>query len=426
MLTQLSRPARAARHAALVLMLIGAALAAGSVAGAQPAPASPTKPAAQQKLKRTIESRYRPLAIQGGILLVPRQPQAGVESIEVLEGTIGINGRIVTGAELRDRLGSGADVVIELTYLEPAARQALLFGPPPEAPPPPPPQIAPEGSPEEPQRIDVRRRSSDARVRIGGSVTIDKDEVVSGSVVVVLGSATVHGEVRDEVVVVLGDVRLGPDANVLGDVTVVGGRLDVDPQARIRGQINEIGFDVPRIRFRPFTNWGFGGVPFRSWWFSPSFDLFAVSLRMLLFGLLAVVAVFVAGQPIDRIERRVAAEPWKSGLVGLLAQLLFVPLLVLTVVILAVSIIGIPLLLLVPFALLALLCGLLIGFAGVACRVGRLMQERFGLAPQNRYLVLLIGLVAIWALSLVGHFVALGGWAVWAVAAALGVIGFLV
>ncbi len=63
---QRSRPARAARHAALVLTLFGAALAAGSVAGAQPAPASPVAPAAQQKLKRTIESRYRPLAIQGG------------------------------------------------------------------------------------------------------------------------------------------------------------------------------------------------------------------------------------------------------------------------------------------------------------------------------------------------------------------------
>ncbi|MBE3134700.1 MAG: hypothetical protein IMZ55_14620, partial [Acidobacteria bacterium] len=35
-------------------------------------------------------------------------------------------------------------------------------------------------------------------------------------------------------------------------------------------------------------------------------------------------------------------------------------------------------------------------------------------------------LVAIWALSLVGHLVALGGWAVWAVAAAFSVIGFLV
>ena len=347
----------------------------------------------------------------------------------MLDSTIAVNGRVVTGAELRERLGAGADAVIELTYLEPAARRALLFGPLPETPPappaPPPAQVAPQPSPPAPRPVEPRRRSSDARVRIGGSVTVSEDEVVNGSVVAVLGSATIRGEVEDEVVVVLGDVRLGPDANVHGDVTVVGGQLDADPQARVGGRVNEIGFDVPRMRWRPFEGWNFRR-PFPSWWFSPSFDFFTSSLRMLLFALLAMIAVFVAGRPIDCIERRVASEPWRAGLVGLLAQLLFVPALVLTVVFLAVSIVGIPLLLLVPFALLALLCALLIGFAGVACRLGRLAQERLGLAPQSRYLVLLIGLVAIWALSLAGHVIGLGGRVVWALAAPIGVIGFLV
>jgi hypothetical protein len=233
-------------------------------------------------------------------------------------------------------------------------------------------------------------------------VRVERDEVVNGAVVAVLGSATIDGEVRDDVVVVAGDVQLGPDANVHGDVTVVGGKLDVDRKARVGGQLNEIGFDSPRIRFRPFDRWGWPIHPFRSWWSSPVFNLFAVSLRMLLFGLLSLILVVAAPGPLGRIERRVTAEPWKSGLVGLFAQLLFVPLLVLTVVILAVSIIGIPLLLLVPFALLALLFALLIGFAGVATRAGRWVEERFGLAPRTRVVALVTGLVAIWALSLWG------------------------
>jgi hypothetical protein len=49
-------------------------------------------------------------------------------------------------------------------------------------------------------------------------------------------------------------VQLGPDANVHGDVTVVGGKLDVDRKARVGGQLNEIGFDSPRIRFCPLTD----------------------------------------------------------------------------------------------------------------------------------------------------------------------------
>lgn len=412
------------RRAALVLMT-AAVLAAAVAAPAQPVSASPDTEV-QQRLKTTIESQFRALATQGGVLLIPRRADSGVESIEVLEHTIAVNGRVVTGAELRERLGAGADAVIELTYLEPAARRTLLFGPAPEAAPPPPPaQVAPEAGPPAPRPDQPRRRRSDARVRIGGSVTVGEDEVVDGSVVAVMGSATVRGEVSDEVVVVLGDVHLGPAANVHGDVTVVGGQVDVDPQARIGGRVNEIAFDIPRIHWRPFQNWNFRR-PFPAWWFSPSFDLFASSLRMLLIGLLAMMALLLAGRPIEAIERRVGSDPWRSGLVGLLAQLLFVPLLVLTVVILAVSIIGIPLLLLVPFALLALLAALLVGFAGVACRLGRVAQQRFGLSPENRYVVLLIGLVAIWALTLAGHAIGLGGRALWALAAPVGVIGFLV
>jgi hypothetical protein len=398
-----------------------------SYALAQPVPAATS--AAGQKVKNAIEARYRAYAIQGGVLLLPRRPVAGVESVEVLASTIGVNGVVVTGAELRQRLGADADPVIELSYLEPAERRALLFGTAPAPPSPTPVQVAPEEPPPAPRQQEQAgpaRRRVDARVRIGGPVRVERDEVVNGAVVVVLGSATVEGEVKDAVVVVAGNASLGPDANVHGDVTVVGGRLDVDPKARVGGQINEIGLDVPRIRVRPFDAWGWRFHPFRNWWFSPSFNLFAVSLRMLLFGLLCLVLVVAAPGPLGRIERRVAAEPWKSGLVGLVAQLLFVPLLVLTVVILAVSIIGIPLLLLVPFALLALLLGLLMGFAGTAARIGRWAQARFRLAPQSPVMALLVGLAAIWALSLVGHLVALGGWAVWGLAAIFAAMGFLV
>jgi hypothetical protein len=407
----------------LAACVAGVVLSAGGAlaqTGTVPAPA----PASQQRLKAAIDARYRAFPLDGGVLLVPRRPVAGVGAIEILESTISMNGNVVTGAELRQRLGADADCVIELSYLDPPARRSLLLGPS-IAPPLPPPQAEPAPLPQQPPEERVRRRS-DARVRIGGPVRIERDEVVNGAVVAVLGSATVEGEVRDDVVVVGGDLRLGPDANVRGDVTVVGGKIDADPKARVGGALNEVGLDIPRVRVHPFDAWGWRTHPFRNWWISPRFDLFAVSLRLLLFGLVSMVLVFAAPRPIRRIERRVAAEPWKSGLVGLLAQLVLVPLLVLTIVILIVSIIGIPLLLLIPFALLALLFALLLGFAGVAARVGGWAQVRFGLSPPNRAVTVLLGLVAIWLLTLVGHLVALGGWAVWGLAAVFAVVGFLV
>ena len=420
--------ARPARPLIALLAFAAAAVLVSPCAAGQPAASAASS---QLKLKAAIDARYRAYATQGGVLLVPRRPVADVESIEVLESTIGINGTIVTGAELRQRLGADADAVISLSYLEPAARQALLFGPPPAPPTPPAPEVVapavPEpGPPPAPGPEEAVRRRADARVRVGGPIHVGRNEVIEGAVVAVFGSATIDGEVKDDVVVVGGNARLGPEANVHGDVTVVGGRLDADQQARIGGTMNEIGFEVPQIHLRPFAGWNWPFHPFRNWWSSPSVSLFVVALRMLLFGLLALVLLVAAPAAIGRIERRVKAEPWKCGLVGLVAQLLFVPLLVLTVVILAVSIIGIPLLLLVPFALLALLFALLIGFAGVAGRVGRWVQERFAPGPQSKGTALLVGLAAIWALSLVGHVIALGGWAVWGLAAIFSAAGFVV
>ncbi len=410
---------------ALAAAAAAAVLLAGSTTYAQPSQAPTALSAAQAKLKSAIDARYRVFASDGGLLLVPRKPLAGVGSIEVLESTISVNGTIVTGGELRQRLGADADSVLELSYLDPPARRALLLGGAAQQPPAAP-TAETEQTPAEPGREAPARRRSDARVRIGGSVRIERDEVVNGAVVVVLGSATVEGEVRDDVVVVAGNARLGPDADVHGDVTVVGGRLDADPKAHVGGRINEIGLATPNVRLAPFSRWGWRLHPFHSWWNSPRFDLFAVSLRMLLFGLMSLVLVVVAPQATRRIERRVAADPWRSGFVGLLAQLVFIPLLVLTIVILVVSIIGIPLLVLIPFALLALLFALLIGFAGVAARVGSWAQERFGLTPPNRLVTVLLGLVAIWLLTMVGHVVALGGWPVWGLAAIFAVVGFLV
>jgi Flp pilus assembly protein TadB len=56
----------------------------------------------------------------------------------------------------------------------------------------------------------------------------------------------------------------------------------------------------------------------------------------------------------------------KAGAIGLLAQLLFIPMLVITIVVLVATLIGIPLLVLVPFAIIGLGAVGLVGFTGVA------------------------------------------------------------
>jgi hypothetical protein len=97
---------------------------------------------------------------------------------------------------------------------------------------------------------------------------------------------------------------------------------------------------------------------------------------------------------VDAIAGQVAREPLRAGFVGFLGETLFVPLLLTTVVVLTVSVIGIPLLALMPFAVVLLLVVLLVGFTGVAAQVGRVTGDRFNLSvgPHASVAIILVWL----------------------------------
>ena len=406
-------------------------------AGAEALPAA----AAQQeegreRLRDTIRSRFTVLEVTGGVVLVPRTPRAGVGSVELRGGTVAINGTEVTGSELRERLGRDAEALIELSYLESAERQGLLLGErrapdvrSPEAPSviPPVPEAPPRRLPQ--ARRDPDRsygRQSEGRVRIGGDIRIEEDEQVDGPVVAVLGSVYVNGRVADAVVAVGGGVTLGPRAEIRGDVTSVGGGVSRDPNAAVSGQINSVQFQVPHISVRPIDWWPFSlpAVWDRQPWHGVR--LMGTLLRIALFGLLAVLATLLLPGSVGRIRDTVRFEPWKCALAGLFAQLLFVPLLVIGIVVLVISIVGIPLLVLVPFVVLAFFLALLLGFAGAAAAFAGAVVDRSTRSLPTALSLLVVGLALIWGLTVIGRVVSLAGGPVTWIAAMFLVAGFLV
>jgi hypothetical protein len=209
------------------------------------------------------------------------------------------------------------------------------------------------------------------------------------------------------VVAVGGDIHLGPRAEVQGDVTVVGGAIDRDPGAKIGGRVNEVAFSFFPVRIRPL--WDFRWAP----WFETGpwrvIRLFGSLLRMALFTLLAILVTLIVPKAVARVQVAVTTQPWKSALVGLLAQLFFVPLVLLVVVVLAVSIIGIPLLVFVPFGILAFFVALLLGFTGAASGLARALQPRAPWAASKGLTALVVGLLLIWVLTILGRVVTLGG-----------------
>jgi hypothetical protein len=364
----------------------------------------------QQSLRARIEQRYDIVPLSGGVALRPKAPRGGVRLIEISD-TIAINGVPVSGRELRERVGADADTILRLSYLDARALREL-FGPvaaereirperevPTEPAPPP----APESS------SGRSHRSDGDRVRVFGDVDVNEGEEVTGQVVAVLGSVRINGEVGNQVVAVLGSVDLGPRAVVHGDVVTVGGHLRRSPGSQINGAVTEVSLgDVgTRINVPWLDGWGpfyvFGS-------FGAVRRLIGTTFRFVLLTLVGCLAFVVARRGVEGSAQRVTDDPVKTTLVGLVAWVLFVPLFALAAIVLAISLIGIPLLVLLPFALVVLLAMAVVGFSGTAYAVGQWARRRFGITTMSGFADICLGILIILLPLLLGRVVALGGW----------------
>ena len=117
-------------------------------------------------------------------------------------------------------------------------------------------------------------------------------------------------------------------------------------------------------------------------------------------------------------------NPVKSWFVGFLAEMLFIPVLITDGSRSAISIIGIPLLVLLPVAIVALLVVMLVGFTAVAYHIGRLLQDRVDVLRTRPYAATFAGILLIVSPVLLARLVGLTGdlgFVVWPIAA----VGFL-
>lgn len=346
------------------------------------------------ELRSQLADRYEIVALQQGVALVPRRPDSRVRMIQVVDGAVTVDGETLTAAQLRDRLGADANAVIQLTYLDRDA-QRQLAGPQSSTVPP---AVASTAPPDASRSV---RREGDI-VRIGGPVNVGSDERVQGDVVAIGGPVNVDGEVTGDVVAVMGPLTLGPHAVVRGDVTAVGGPMNRAPEAQVLGKTNEVSLGPVAAR-----RFGMSNV-FGSFW--GRVGSFATTLaRLLLVILLGLIATAVLRHPVEQIAARAAADPIRSTLVGLLAEILFVPVLLVTIFALVVSIIGIPLLILVPFAIVLIGLVMVVGFTGAAYQVGGVVLHRFGRDDRNPYLAVAAGAVVIVAVTLAAKLVSMAG-----------------
>ncbi len=408
-----------------------------AVAPAPPAlpPSAEGAALAGQPLRQQIEARFEVLPVSDGLLLRPRQPMDGIRALEVRDGELAIDGHPAEADDLERRIGVAAAAPVRaLLELDPDELRDMF-----DLSAAPAPTAADESLDERLQRemdeqrseIDRRReemrqrieqemerrgddlqrrqeealarslermahrsghRERDARVvmgtpvhvakgettgdvvAIGGGVTVDGE--VMGDAVSVGGSARIDGPVTGSVVAVGGGVRLGPNARVMQDVVSVGGSVDRDPGAEVLGQVTEIS-----LWQGMFGNFGGLRIPsvLRGLPVDESLpDLLRCVVVVVFLLLLGSLMAAVAPDKMERISYRIALEPLLAGIAGLAGLVIFVFGLVMVTILLAISILGIPLILLVPFAVLAAVVASIFSYYAAGHALARWSERRFG------------------------------------------------
>jgi hypothetical protein len=166
-------------------------------------------------------------------------------------------------------------------------------------------------------------------VRVFADVHVPPGTKVDGDVVAVFGSATVEGQVTGSVVAVFGSVKLMPGASVEQDAVAVGGVLDQAPGTIVKGETVSIGFlplsfgapTLAVLLLSIVTGW--------------LLTMFMAWLLSLLFH--------------DRMLRIGAAASRQSG-ASIFVGLLSAPMVVIAMLLLVVTVIGVPVAILLPIA----------------------------------------------------------------------------
>lgn len=225
-------------------------------------------------------------------------------------------------------------------------------------------------------------------VRFGEDITIEKGRTVSGDVVAVGGSVKVLGEVIGDVVAVGGNVRVSTGAVVEGDAVSVGGRVFEDEGSQVRGS---------NVSVSVVPSWIFGSMLKHRVHDEPRWTGSAVARLVT-----AAILIFLGWLVVMILGRRMTVlceyvrQRWGLSLaVGFLVILLFLP----AFIVLCITIIGIPIALLLPFALAL---ALFLGFIAGAARLGQIVLQRWGRDTGSLVRAMVAGVILLLAVAFVG------------------------
>lgn len=233
-----------------------------------------------------------------------------------------------------------------------------------------------------------------ARVIVKSSSVVKVNEdinmgqgLIFKDLVAIKGNVNVKGDVGGDVVAVLGNVHLFPTARVAGDAVSIGGKVEKDEGAKIEGKITEIAISKEGAKmietYAPLMAVvGVGGF------------LVVKALVLLGFIGLSMIVVSFMTKQIGVISSKIEKQWFKMLLWGILGYILICPLAVL----LAITIVGIPLILV---ELVLVSCAMVMGYIAGSQLIGKKFTKAIRKPNQPMIVEVTWGLVLLFLLDFV-------------------------
>ncbi|MGW8266736.1 MAG: hypothetical protein ACWGSQ_10230, partial [Longimicrobiales bacterium] len=261
-------------------------------------------------------------------------------------------------------------------------------------------------------------------LRIGEDMDVEAGEEIDHSLILVDGDLDLRGVIRGDVVVTGGSVRLWEGGLITGDLRVVDGEVetmggDVEGEILVPSTEEVVSFDSRELRelrrdLEREIREDLRSTMARERRSGPGFvvglfgnlgraiaGLLENLVTFLVLAVLGVLIVHFAGDRLEVVATTARRAPLQATMVGLAGGFLLIPVWILGVVALAVSIIGIPVLLAwVPLFPIAAGVAALLGYVAVARNIGEWVadQEYRGLEwirGSNTFYVVVAGLGAL-------------------------------
>ena len=173
---------------------------------------------------------------------------------------------------------------------------------------------------------------------LGGSVRLEEGSTVNGDIMLMGGTLWVAGTIDGDLTVAGGSVSLRDSALVTGSFSSMGADVERNQSAEIEGETftdQDLPFNIVPGTWQNSMMMPSGVRPF--------LDLGWFFLRVVLWGLLAMLVVMFLPTQTERIIRAVNSQPWVAGGLGIATGLILPILLVvlaLTICLIPFSLIG--------------------------------------------------------------------------------------